>query len=173
MTIDGRDPAAFAWAIISAEEELAAQAEALREGHGHYPLRLPYVIAETVKGYGFPGAGTNAAHNLPLGQNPADDAAARKRFNAGAAALFVPTDELRAALAELNDHALSGRPKEREHPWPSPRWPCPSCRRPATTPSGRRSPPWPPSIRCSASWWRPTRSCACAWATPTRCAATD
>ncbi|WP_445157968.1 xylulose 5-phosphate 3-epimerase [Halomonas sp. E14] len=116
LTIDGRDPAAFAWAIISAEEELAAQAEAVREGHGHYPLRLPYVIAETVKGYGFPGAGTNAAHNLPLGQNPADDAAARKRFNAGAAALFVPTDELRAALAELNDHALSGRPKEREHP---------------------------------------------------------
>ncbi len=116
LTIDGRDPAAFAWAIISAEEELATQADAVRSGHGRYPLRLPYVIAETVKGYGFPGAGTNAAHNLPLQRNPAEDTTARERFNAGAAALFVPVDELRQALAELNNHAQSGRPKEREHP---------------------------------------------------------
>ncbi|MBA2778700.1 xylulose 5-phosphate 3-epimerase [Halomonas kenyensis] len=115
LTIDGRDPAAFAWAILSAEAELAEQVYALEAGHGRYPLRLPYVIAETVKGYGFPGAGTNAAHNLPLDGNPALDETARRQFNEGAAALHVPLEELRRAVAQLNDHATSQRPKERDH----------------------------------------------------------
>jgi len=53
-------------------------------GSRRYPLELPYAIAEAPKGYGFPGAGTNLAHNLPLGANPSADAEARKRFNAGA-----------------------------------------------------------------------------------------
>ena len=35
------------------------------------------LIAETEKGFGFPGAGSNAAHNLPLGGNPHTDAAMR------------------------------------------------------------------------------------------------
>ncbi|MEQ4538453.1 MAG: xylulose 5-phosphate 3-epimerase [Billgrantia sp.] len=115
LTIDGRDPAAFAWAIIAAETELAEQAAALKEGHGRYPLRLPYVIAETVKGYGFPGAGTNAAHNLPLLASPAEDESARERFNSGAAALHIPLADLRQAIDALNDHASSQRPKERDH----------------------------------------------------------
>ncbi|PMR76952.1 xylulose 5-phosphate 3-epimerase [Billgrantia endophytica] len=115
LTIDGRDPAAFAWAIITAEQELAEQVAARKSGHGRYPLRLPYVIAETVKGYGFPGAGTNAAHNLPLVDNPASDTAARQRFNEGAAILHVPLDELREAIATLNNHVLNDRPRERDH----------------------------------------------------------
>ena len=121
LTIDGRDPAAFAWAILTAEAELMDQAEQALEGRTRYPLRLPYVIAETVKGFGFPGAGTNAAHNLPLGGNPATDAAARRCFQQGAAALHVPEAELRDAIATLNNHAESGRVRERDHPLADPR----------------------------------------------------
>lgn len=115
LTIDGRDPAAFAWAILTAEAELADQSAQARAGRARYPLRLPYVIAETVKGFGFPGAGTNAAHNLPLVDNPAIDAAARDTFQRGAAALHVPEAELRSAIATLNNHAESGRVRERDH----------------------------------------------------------
>ncbi len=135
LTIDGRDPAAFVWAILTAEEELADQAERIHAGRVHagrvhagrnrYPLRLPYVIAETVKGFGFPGAGTNAAHNLPLVDNPFHDDAARAAFNAGARALHVPEDELRAAIAVLNNHAESGRVQERDHPLADPHPPLP------------------------------------------------
>ncbi|MGJ7457526.1 xylulose 5-phosphate 3-epimerase [Halomonas sp. RA08-2] len=120
LTIDGRDPAAFVWAILTAEEELADQAEQVHAGRTRYPLRLPYVIAETVKGFGFPGAGTNAAHNLPLGGNPSSDDAARSAFNEGARALHVPEDDLRAAIAVLNNHAESGRARERDHPLADP-----------------------------------------------------
>ncbi|QTF91435.1 xylulose 5-phosphate 3-epimerase [Halomonas sp. BM-2019] len=120
LTIDGRDPAAFVWAILTAEAELADQAEQARAGHARYPLRLPYVIAETLKGFGFPGAGTNAAHNLPLGGNPATDADARRRFHEGAAALHVPEAELREAIAALNNHAESARARERDHPLADP-----------------------------------------------------
>ncbi len=55
-----------------------------RAGRSSYPVPLRYAIAETVKGFGFPGAGTNLAHNLPLGANPHYDAAERQRFNTGA-----------------------------------------------------------------------------------------
>src|SRR5690606_3371185 len=70
---------------------------------------------ETVKGWGFPGAGTNAAHNLPLVGNPSQDAAARALFNEGAQRLFVPMAELREAREQLNRHARHNRPKERDH----------------------------------------------------------
>ncbi|MFC2991548.1 phosphoketolase family protein [Halomonas tibetensis] len=120
LTIDGRDPAAFIWAILTAEAELANQAEQVLAGRGRYPLRLPYVIAETVKGFGFPGAGTNAAHNLPLGGNPSADAVTRTAFNEGTRALHVPEEELRAAITALNNHAASGRTRERDHPLADP-----------------------------------------------------
>ena len=61
IDIDGRDPAAFAWAILHMAERLTQQHEAIKDGLASYPVLLPYAIAETVKGYGFPGAGTNAA----------------------------------------------------------------------------------------------------------------
>lgn len=51
ITIDGRDPAAFAWALLEAEHRL----DNLRE-QADYPAPLPYIIAETTKGFGFPGA---------------------------------------------------------------------------------------------------------------------
>lgn len=120
VSIDGRDPAAFAWALIDGEARLAQRSRLQREGSLDYPLRLPYVIAETVKGFGFPGAGSNAAHNLPLEDNPARDEHARERFNAGARELFVPLDTLQDAISALNNHDQHGRPREREHPLADP-----------------------------------------------------
>ena len=113
VTVDGRDPAAIAWAIIEAERALRAFAA---DPHRRYPAPLPYVIAETEKGFGFPGADTNAAHNLPLGGNPHRDPATRALFNASAAALFVPPPELDTALAAFATHAAQQRPLESAHP---------------------------------------------------------
>jgi phosphoketolase len=112
MIVDGRDPAAIAWAIIEAECVLRSFAA---NSHRRYPAPLPYVIAETEKGFGFPGAGTNAAHNLPLNGNPHTDTAARKLFNEGVDALFVPEIELDAALTALSNHAAQQRPLESQH----------------------------------------------------------
>ncbi|MDT4816208.1 phosphoketolase [compost metagenome] len=113
LIVDGRDPAAIAWAILEAEARLAAR---LAEADFQYPARLPYVIAETEKGFGFPGAGTNAAHNLPLGGNPRVDRAARDAFNEAASRLFVSGPELDAAIAALSNHDSQGRPRESRHP---------------------------------------------------------
>ncbi|MBS0297112.1 MAG: xylulose 5-phosphate 3-epimerase [Proteobacteria bacterium] len=100
MDIAGDDPAEFAWAILEAERRLqAAGAE------GRYPVAMPYVVASVAKGWGFPGAGTNRAHNLPLGVNPHTDEAARRMFNDAAAALFTPPQALRAAVATLGPPA--------------------------------------------------------------------
>lgn len=127
--VDGRDPLAIACGILRAEAKLAAF---IASGSRQYPVTLPYVIAETVKGFGFPGAGTNAAHNLPLGANPRVDAAAREAFHAGARALFVPPAELDAALAAFAVHGRQQRPLESAHPlahrnppapvMPAPQW---------------------------------------------------
>jgi len=110
VSMDGRDPASIAWGIHAMEAQLQAQSHS-PEGD----VRLPYGIAETIKGYGFPGAGTNAAHNLPLPGNPAHDAQARALFNEGAAALFVPVPELDQAIAALDTHQAQQRPRERDH----------------------------------------------------------
>ena len=116
LDIDGRDPAAFAWAILEMEERLTALAGAVREGEIRYPVPLPYAIAETIKGYGFPGEGTNLAHNLPLGAIPAFDFEARSEFNAGARRLWVPLPEIERAVSILNNHELTHRPRERDNP---------------------------------------------------------
>lgn len=113
LIIDGRDPAAFAWAILEAEARLQAFAS---DPQHRYPAALPYVIAVTEKGFGFPGAGSNAAHNLPLAANPHVDASAREAFNAAARALHVPPAELDVALACLNNHKRVARPRESAHP---------------------------------------------------------
>jgi phosphoketolase len=110
IALDGRDPASIAWGIHVMESGLRAA-----EDRPASEVRLPYGIAETVKGYGFPGAGTNAAHNLPLSGNPACDEAAREMFNVGAAALFVPPAELEQAVIELATHEAQRRPRERDH----------------------------------------------------------
>ncbi|WP_153160101.1 xylulose 5-phosphate 3-epimerase [Zoogloea sp. 1C4] len=113
VIIDGRDPVAIAWAIVESEDTLSAFAA---QSNRRYPVKFPYVIAETEKGFGFPGAATNAAHNLPLDGNPREHAQAREAFNAGAAALFVPESELENALTVLANHGQSQRSRESEHP---------------------------------------------------------
>ncbi len=112
---DGRDPAAFVWAIWEAEARLTAAAEAVRNRGEHYPVALPYGIAVAPKGSGFYGAGTNLAHNLPLGANPHTDRQAGERFNDSARRLWVPPAELNAAAEAMLHHAVSHRPRERDH----------------------------------------------------------
>lgn len=115
IDVDGRDPAALAWVIIEMEERLAARGRAAAEGGASYPVCLPYAIAETVKGYGFPGAGTNRAHNLPLCGNPAVDPQAAREFTSGARRLWVPPDDLRKAAGTMNRGIGEKRPRERDH----------------------------------------------------------
>lgn len=114
--IDGHDPSAHAWALLDMEHTLEHYGHLERQGRLEYPLRLPHAIATCVKGYGFPGAGTNRAHNLPLDGNPAFDQAARVEFNRGAAHLFVDLPTLDAARALFKLHATQSRPLERDHP---------------------------------------------------------
>ena len=108
--LDGRDPASFAWGIHVMETRLRSRGQSPETDRG-----LPYGIAETIKGFGFPGAGTNAAHNLPLPGNPAHEASARALFNEGAAALFVPSRELDDAISALATHRAQHRVRERDH----------------------------------------------------------
>ena len=100
---------------------------------------MPYVIAKTIKGFGFPGAGTNAAHNLPLAGNPRTDAGARSEFNAAVRALHVAPDDLDAALAALATHDAQRRPLESRHPmaWRNP--PAPSFPDPPWEPVGEQA----------------------------------
>lgn len=113
--IDGRDPADFAWGILSSEAWLQQEAELIRSGEAHYPARLPYLIAEAPKGYGFPGAGTNRAHGTPLAANPAKDEEARRLFNEGAARLWQSPEALRQARTIFQQHEQQQRPLERDH----------------------------------------------------------
>jgi phosphoketolase len=115
IEIDGRDPAAFAWAILETEARLTNATGRIESGQANYPAPLPFTIAKTIKGYGFPGAGTNRAHNLPLEGNPHGDEAARKEFNDGAARLFVPLAELNQSISLLQTHRAQNRPLERDH----------------------------------------------------------
>lgn len=134
VIVDGRDPVAIACAIIQAEAALQRFAAGSER---HYPARLPYVIAVTEKGFGFPGAGTNAAHNLPLAGTPHHDAATRELFNRSAAVLHVPPAELDKALHTLATHQAQQRPLESAHPMahrcpPAPQLPQPQWQLPGT-----------------------------------------
>jgi phosphoketolase len=108
IVIDGHDPVAYALAILEAEDRLVKFAEAQRP----YPASMPYVIARCIKGFGFPGAGTTRAHNLPIAENPRRNEAARREFNEGARALFVPPDQLELAVQALSVHENQQRPRE-------------------------------------------------------------
>lgn len=112
VLIDGRDPAAFAWAIWHMESRLQAQANAIRDGGARYPVRLPYTVAVAPKGAGFYGEGGNAAHNLPLPGVPAHDTESAQLFNRCTAGLWVPPEELREALVHFDGH--TERPRERD-----------------------------------------------------------
>ncbi len=115
ISFDGRDPAAFICALWEMEQRLAHRVQEQHNGILNYPLPMPYGIAETVKGYGFYGAGSNAAHNLPLPANPHSDAAARALFNQHVAPLWVPPAELASACALLREQGV-GRVLERDNP---------------------------------------------------------
>jgi len=116
IVFDGRDPAAFVWAIFEMECRLEAAAEAVRTRGQKYPVHLPYGIAVASKGAGFYGAGTNLAHNLPLGSNPHTDQVAVERFNESARRLWVSLEELNEAISKFQHHGASGRSRERDHP---------------------------------------------------------
>jgi phosphoketolase len=116
LNIDGRDPASFACGVFEMEERLTSYYEAVKAGEAEYPAPVPYGIAETIKGYGFPGAGTNFAHNLPLGTNPAQDMEALQNFNLGSRDLWVPLTELKQAIKVINNHKAQKRPQEKDHP---------------------------------------------------------
>ncbi len=115
IAIDGRDPAAFVWAILEAERRLDDATAKIRDGRKVYPVKLPFVIAQTEKGFGFPGAGTNRAHNLPLDGLPRTDEAARTSFNDAAAQLFVSRSDLATARTLFTGHNAQGREKERDN----------------------------------------------------------
>lgn len=116
IVFDGRDPAAFVWAIFEMESRLEAAAEAIRTRGEKYPVCLPYGIAVAPKGAGFYGAGTNLAHNLPLKTNPYTDIEAAHNFNESAHRLWVPISELNEQINKFQQHERSGRSKERDHP---------------------------------------------------------
>ena len=136
IIIDGHDPLAYASAIIEAESALM---HFTSMSERTYPARLPYVIARCVKGYGFPGAGTNRAHNLPLAGNPRADAEARRQFNEGARALFVPKAELDAAAQAFAVHDAQERPRESRHPLAMRSMPSPVLPEPSWAPEGGAS----------------------------------
>jgi phosphoketolase len=115
IVFDGRDPAAFLWAILEMEHRLESAAATIKEGKGRYPVSLPYGIAVAPKGAGFPGEGTNLAHNLPLMANPRLDRRAADLFNEGARRLWVPPAELAVAVTLFQQHETSGRVRERDH----------------------------------------------------------
>jgi phosphoketolase len=115
IVFDGRDPAAFVWAIFEIERRLEAAAAAVRAGRARYPVRLPYGVAVAPKGAGFFGAGTNLAHNLPLGGNPHDDPVAARHFNEHARRLHVSLPDLTRAAPVFQRHRENGRPRERDH----------------------------------------------------------
>jgi phosphoketolase len=136
FVVDGRDPAAIAWAVLEAEERLTRFAA---DPSRRYPVAMPYVIAETVKGFGFPGAGTNPAHNLPLAATPRDDRVAREAFHDAARVLFVPPAVLEDAVGALATHEAQGRSLESRHPAavrhpPAPILPQPSWAQPDAAP---------------------------------------
>jgi len=116
IVFDGRDPAAFAWAIFEMECRLGAACDSVCSKGVPYPVPLPYGIAIAPKGAGFYGEGTNLAHNLPLMSNPHVDPVAAQRFNESARRLWVPLAELRDSIGKFQCHQISSRPLERDNP---------------------------------------------------------
>ncbi|WP_297793233.1 xylulose 5-phosphate 3-epimerase [uncultured Marinobacter sp.] len=115
VRFDGRDPAAFVCVLYEMEKTLTENGRQAANGEQPYPVKVPFGIAETLKGFGFYGAGSNAAHNLPLPGNPRMDTKARKLFQTHADRLWVAPDELAGCIHQLNEHADQQRPLERDH----------------------------------------------------------
>lgn len=116
IAIDGRDPAAFIWSIFESELRLQACSSEIRDHNMCYPVKIPYVIAEAPKGYGFYGAGTNAAHGTPLPANPRTDRNSKEIFNEYAGKLHVDVEAIKLAVAVINSHAKDKRSFEKDNP---------------------------------------------------------
>ncbi|MCG2581377.1 MAG: xylulose 5-phosphate 3-epimerase, partial [Marinobacter sp.] len=115
VRFDGRDPAAFVCVLYEMEKNLNENGRRAAQGEHPYPVQVPYGIAETIKGFGFYGAGNNAAHNLPLPGNPRVDTRARELFQTHVDRLWVAQDELAGCIRQLNQHEDQQRPLERDH----------------------------------------------------------
>lgn len=113
--LDGRDPASFVWGIHAIELRQQARLDAFLTAGFDTGTPLRYGVAQAPKGFGFPGAGTNRAHNLPLAGNPFRDESARDEFNAACKRLHVAEVELREAVSALATHGAQHRPMERDH----------------------------------------------------------
>ncbi|MCK7547647.1 xylulose 5-phosphate 3-epimerase [Marinobacter koreensis] len=113
---DGRDPAAYVCALLRMEYDLQALSDAASKGQVQYPIEMPFGLAQTVRGFGFYGAGTEIDHDLPLPGSPRTDSRARDLFNTHAAPLWVDPEELRESVQQLSGHAMQNRPLERDHP---------------------------------------------------------
>lgn len=116
IAIDGRDPAAFIWGIFEAESRLQACSAQIKAGSMSYPVKLPYLIAESTKGYGFYGAGTNAAHGTPLPGNPRNDDKSRDLFSQSVERLWTPKEVIKDSTSVLNSHSGDNRVLEKDHP---------------------------------------------------------
>ncbi|MDY6797735.1 MAG: xylulose 5-phosphate 3-epimerase [Pseudomonadota bacterium] len=112
---DGTDPAAYVCTLYRMEKRLAERARQVSNGELAYPVQIPFGIAECLKGFGFYGAGSNAAHNLPLPGNPRTDVRSRQLFTQYTDRIRVAPDVLADAVATLTAHQLSNRPLERDH----------------------------------------------------------
>lgn len=112
---DGTDPAAYVCMLFSMEQRLSERAQQALAGELHYPVNIPYGIAECPKGFGFYGAGSNAAHNLPLPGNPRTDVRSRTLFEQYTDRIWVAPDSLEEAIQTLVTHPATNRPLERDH----------------------------------------------------------
>ena len=129
ITIDGHDPAAFAWAILESEDRLK---RFISNVERVYPAPMPYVIATADQGFGVSGGEPPLGPNMPPRDVLHIDAEFSRRFNGATAELFVPAPELAAAVGVLQTHALQGRPPESRYAFaersppppilPVPRW---------------------------------------------------
>ena len=108
VVFDGRDPAAFVWAILELEYRLETSTLS-------YPVLFPYGIAVAPKGAGFPGEGSNLAHNLPISGNPSIDPQAAKSFNDGISRLWVSPQELKESVSLFQKHDHSQRVQEKDN----------------------------------------------------------
>lgn len=115
VVFDGTDPAAYACMILEGELLLLERYQCILAKEASYPILIPYGVAVALKGAGFYGAGTNAAHSLPLGTNPRIDLNARKHFNESAQKLFVPLPKLMHSREILRNHEQAHRSYERDH----------------------------------------------------------
>ncbi len=112
VEVDGLDPAAIAWAIISMGIELQEQHRQIIVGERSYPVLLPYAIAETTSVFGKEGVAANDLANIG---NPALYDSIRKTYNTAVLRYFVAQPALDNAIGILNNHTQSQRRTEKDH----------------------------------------------------------